>query len=145
MCRCQFFNRASQSYHRAKHRILYAGQDLELLASLREMVKDCYIVRSPSGGVARGLLRSEIEYALLLVDEELPDMSGQAVGVLARELKRREEMPIIILTGVESRDSGARVFCKRQDEAESVARMIMRLLAPPKSNARRLSHEKRLL
>ncbi len=87
-------------------------------------------MRSPSGGVARVFLRGEIEYALLLVDEELPDMTGQALAGLAREIKQRQGVPIIILTREGKRDAGAGVFCERPDEAESVARIIKRLLIP---------------
>jgi DNA-binding response OmpR family regulator len=128
MCRCLDLQIPSQSYHSLTRRILYVGRDLALLASLRELLTDCYIVRSPSGGVACTFMKSEIAYQLFLVDEQLMDMTGLELIRIAREVKHRERTPIIILTRERLRGVGKGVFCERPDNIKMLVRVIKRLL-----------------
>jgi CheY-like chemotaxis protein len=128
MCRCLDLQIPLQSYHSLTNRILYVGRDLALLASLRELLTDCYLVRSPSGGVARTFMKSEIVYHLFLLDEQLMDMTGLELISIAREVKHQERTPIIILTREKLRDVGEGVFCERPDNSKMLARAIKRLL-----------------
>jgi CheY-like chemotaxis protein len=66
------------------HRILYVGQDLILLETLREALEDCRVVRCPGGSGARTLIESRIGYSLLLLDEELPGTTGRDLTDSAR-------------------------------------------------------------
>lgn len=75
---------------------MYAGTDHLLLKSLQDRLTDCRIVRSPSGSVARILMKS-ILYSLLLFDEDLPDMTGKELERYARALPHQEQTPIITI------------------------------------------------
>ena len=72
-------------------RALYVGADLALLASLKDTLEDCRVVRSP-GAVARTLVESKINYSLLLFDAEFAELAD-----FARSLPHREHTPVIIL------------------------------------------------
>ncbi len=54
-------------------------------------------MRAPTGHVAAIFIRSEIKKSLLLVDENLPDMTGLMLADFTRSLKHRASLPIIIL------------------------------------------------
>ena len=79
----------------ASRRILYAGDDTELPASLRDGLSglDCFVVRSPVE-TARTLIRSGIEYSLLLFDET---EAGAELGAYASSLPHREHTPVIMV------------------------------------------------
>jgi hypothetical protein len=128
MCRCLDLQIPLQSYHSLTRRILYVGRDLALLASLRNLLTDCYLVRSPSGGVARTFMRGEIAYQLFLLDEQLMDMTGVELIRIARKVKHRERTPIIILTRGKLRDVGEGVFCQNPNNVKMLVRVIKRLL-----------------
>jgi DNA-binding NtrC family response regulator len=83
----------------ASHRILYAGDDSDLPARLRDALHDldCYVVRSPVE-TARMLIRSEIEYSLLLFDETDEDAELESY---ARLPSHRERTPVIVVKGSE--------------------------------------------
>jgi DNA-binding response OmpR family regulator len=80
----------------SSHRILYVGHDLTLLDFLRDMLRDYRIVRCPSGRLARPLIESEINYALLLFDDKLTDMTGVELEQFARSQKHRKQTPVVI-------------------------------------------------
>ncbi len=109
------------------HRILYAGRDLSLLGFLHDRLDDCFIVRCPSGGDARLFLKSRLDYALLLLDEKLPDTRAPAIARFTRSLPHRQRTPIIILTVGEVRYAGG-VFFERRDELNLLVRVIKRLV-----------------
>jgi hypothetical protein len=79
----------------ASHRILYAGDNTALPASLRNALSglDCFVVYSPVG-IARMFIHSSIEYSLLLFDET---EAGAELEGYARSLSHREQTPIIIV------------------------------------------------
>jgi hypothetical protein len=76
----------------ASRRILYAGDDIFLPTRLKDALHgfDCFVVRSPVE-TARTLIRSEIEYSLLLFDET---DEGAELESYARALSRRERTPL---------------------------------------------------
>jgi DNA-binding response OmpR family regulator len=80
-----------------RHRILYAGNDLALSKRLRDTLRDCQLVRAPSGSVARILIKG-INYSLLLFAHELPDMTGTELMQFTRALPHRERTPIISIS-----------------------------------------------
>jgi DNA-binding response OmpR family regulator len=80
----------------SSHRILYVGTELTLLKFLQDELKDCQIVRCPVGSIARTFIE-RIKYSLLLLDEELPDMTGLELESFTRKLKHRERTPVIIV------------------------------------------------
>jgi hypothetical protein len=62
---------------------------------LQEKLKDCFVVRAPSGYVARTFIAGEINYSVFLFDEELPDSTG--ADLKSFTLKHRECTPIAII------------------------------------------------
>lgn len=83
------------------------------------------MVRAPGGLVARVLIRSEIDYALLLLDEQLPGMKGGALALFARGLRHRKLTPILIV--------------QRAEECGELAGRVRHMLAgePPRKARRR--------
>jgi len=90
---CGFHPIPSRTY---RYHILYAGNDLALLKSLQDGLTDSRIVRSPSGSVARLLMKSTL-YSLLLFDEDLPDVTGKELERYARALPHQEQTPIVMI------------------------------------------------
>src|SRR5579885_861842 len=78
------------SYH-----ILYAGDDDALPALLKDALysRSYFVVRSPVA-IARTLIRSGIEYSLLLFDD---DSSGAELEAYARTLGHREGTPVMLI------------------------------------------------
>jgi hypothetical protein len=83
----------------ASHRILYAGDDTDLPARLRDALHafDCFVVRSPVAST-RMFIRSDIKYSLLLFDET---DAGAELEAYTRSLSHRERTPVIIVKGSE--------------------------------------------
>jgi DNA-binding NtrC family response regulator len=77
-------------------RILYVGHDLSLLKFMQDDLKDCRVVRCPHIGTSCTLIEGEINYSLFVFDEEMPEMSGQALTKLVRKLAHREDTPVVI-------------------------------------------------
>ena len=86
----------------ASHRILYAGDDVTLPGALRDGLKslDCFVVYAPAA-VAPALIRSGIEYSLLLFDETV---AGAELERFARSLPHRERTPFIVVKKSEGSD-----------------------------------------
>jgi CheY-like chemotaxis protein len=101
-----------------QHRILYVGNNYALLKLLHNAFTqiDCRIVRCPTGSISRTLLQSNINYSLLLFDDQLPDTTGLKLKHLARQLPHRQRTPIIIL--------------KKSDEHNPLVETILKTLAP---------------
>ena len=91
----------------ASRRILYAGADLALLASLKGALEDCHVVRSP-GAVARLLVESQINYSLLIFDHESAGLAD-----FARSLPHRQRTPVCILPagGADAVEALTTVLC----------------------------------
>jgi len=74
-------------------RILYAGSNLALLKYLQSKLEDCAVVRSPDSSQAR-LFIENINYSLLLFDEELPDTTGQELTDFTRRLRCKNYLEV---------------------------------------------------
>jgi DNA-binding response OmpR family regulator len=106
---------SAASFHpMPSHRILYVGRDLTLLNFLNSTLKDCFVVRSLGGSDARLLIESNINYSLLLFDDELLDMTGADLAQFARRLAHCEHTPIVIF--------------EKSDNLKSLVDGIVRLL-----------------
>lgn len=83
----------------SKFRLLYLGADLELVAALRKALTkpDYRLVTCSDGGSARLFLESEIPYHLLLIDLAWQGTEGLKLARLARSLRHRKGMPIILV------------------------------------------------
>jgi len=79
----------------ASHRILYAGDDIDLPKHLRDGLGGlgCFVVRSPVL-IARMFIESDIEYSLLLFDKTA---AGAELKGYAGTLAHREHAPVVIV------------------------------------------------
>jgi DNA-binding response OmpR family regulator len=86
---------APSFHHPPANCIFYVGQDLTLLKFLQDVLDDCAVIRCPIGSVARIFIASEINYLLLLFDEQMPDMTVDELAGFVRTLAHREGTPVI--------------------------------------------------
>jgi DNA-binding response OmpR family regulator len=84
----------------SKFRVLYLGTDLELMAAVRQVLTEpeYRLVTCSDHQSAILFLRSEIPYDLLLIDLEWRRNEGLKLARLARSLRHRKRMPIILVT-----------------------------------------------
>jgi CheY-like chemotaxis protein len=87
------------------------------------------------GYVALLLIKSERRYDLILLDNELPNVSGLELTRRARELPHRKHTPIIMLSASECvRDAllaGANLFLRKPQDIGKVVETVAHLLAAP--------------
>lgn len=102
--------------HEPQQRILYAGNDLALLKFLRSAFAPDKraVVRCADAMTARILIESHNRYALLLLDAELPDATGEELAAFARALPHRAHTPLVV---------------RRSEDFGSLAKAIRRRLA----------------
>ena len=79
-------------------KILYAGNDLALPKSLATALNGFQIVRAPDENTSRLFLKHELDYALIVADETLPDGAGLSPALYARSLARYAHTPVVILS-----------------------------------------------
>ena len=120
----------------AAFRILYVGNDLDLIAALRGLLTkpDHKIVSCMDCGSAAFFLKGDPRYALLLFDLDLGSKRVLRLIPLARSLSHRKGLPIIVLsesTGGAAekltRSAGANEVLSRKDLAgitQTVARLL---------------------
>ncbi|HEX8889761.1 MAG TPA: response regulator [Pyrinomonadaceae bacterium] len=98
---------------------------LELEGWAVELVRD--------GAAALQRLQGEMDYDLLILDNELPDMSGLELIRQTRQIPRRQQTPIIMLSASdverEARRAGANEFLRKPEDMSALAETIARLLA----------------
>ena len=82
-----------------KYRLLYLGDDLELIAALRkELAKtDCRVVACSDYGSAILFLKSDIPYQGLLIDWEWRGREGLELARLVHTLKYRSDLTTILV------------------------------------------------
>ena len=84
------------------------------------------------GYVALLLIKSDRRYDLILLDNDLPNVSGLELARRARELPRRKETPIIMLSASEGvRDAllaGVNTFLRKPQDIGKIVETINRLL-----------------
>lgn len=84
------------------------------------------------GGVALLRLASETRYNLLLLDNNLPSVTGLELVRYARTLPHRKEMPIIMFSASEcSRDArmaGVNEFLRKPQDVGKIVGTVARLL-----------------
>lgn len=87
-------------------RILCVDDDISMLNTIEDILINAgYAVSlAKSGSQALDLIRRGIEYQLVLLDVDMPDMDGYETFKRIRELDAAKEIPIIFLTGLDSPD-----------------------------------------
>jgi len=93
--------RQNPSSTETKTRLLYLGNDLKLIAALRQVLAEpvYLLVTCADRETAMLFLKSEIPYEALLVDFEWRKKDGLELARLARKLRHRKRMPILLLAG----------------------------------------------
>ena len=129
----------------SKHRLLYLGTDLELIAAVRRVFKgpDYRLVTCSDHESAVLFLKSEIQYDLMLIDFEWRGMEVLKLARLARSLGHRKQMPIILVGATElssdrkalARKAGVKECVTKTPDMEAVSDAIRHLIE--RSNKRR--------
>jgi DNA-binding response OmpR family regulator len=85
------------------------------------------------GYVTLLLLKGERRYDLLILDHELPNVSGMELARRTRELPHRKQTPIVMLSASECvRDAllaGADTFLRKPQDIGKIVETIARLLS----------------
>ena len=92
---CEFSSHYFKSAANHKYRVLYTGNDLRLLKFLQGRLKACFVVRAPSGYMARAFIAGKTDYSLFLFDAELPDTTGAELECFTHT--RHECTPVVII------------------------------------------------
>jgi DNA-binding response OmpR family regulator len=115
--------------------ILYAEDYEPVRQSVKETLEfeGWRVETCADGYVALLLIKSERRYNLLILDNELPNVSGLELTRRARELSHREGTPIIMLSASECvRDAllaGVNTFLRKPQDIGKIVETIKRLLA----------------
>ena len=84
------------------------------------------------GSEALSLIEGGTHYDLLLLDNELPGVSGLELARRARQLPHRRATPIIIISGgdaeAQARGAGADAFLRKPQDVGLLVETIARLL-----------------
>jgi CheY-like chemotaxis protein len=114
--------------------ILYAEDDRFVAAAVRDLLAaEGYAVECCSdGNAALNRLAGCVRYDLLLLDDDLPGVSGLELTRYARSFPHRRRTPIVMLSagerGDEARRAGADVFLRKPEGASRLVEVIRRLL-----------------
>lgn len=91
-------------------------------------VEDC-----DDGLTALRHIESREQYDLILLDDDLPGLSGIELAARARSLPHRSRTPIIMLSATErrrdAREAGVDVFLKKPEGMASLVETIRQLLS----------------
>lgn len=91
-------------------------------------VEDC-----DDGLTALNRIESQAQYDLLLLDDDLPGLSGVELATHARALRHRSHTPIIMLSATERRSdarvAGVDIFLKKPEGMKSLVETIKQVLS----------------
>lgn len=113
--------------------ILYAEANTVLMLNVTEMLEDegWRVAACPDGLTARAKIEGDTEYDLLLLDSELPEVSGLELARLARKLLHRRHTPIILISttemGREARSVGVNLFMKKTENIYAIVESVLKL------------------
>src|SRR6185295_8598879 len=132
---------ASPRTPESKHRLLYLGADLELIAAVRRVFTepDYRLVTCSDRESAVLFLKSEIQYDLMLIDFDWRGMEVLKLTRLARSLGHRKQMPIILVAAKRlssdrkalARKTGVKECVTKTGDMEAVCDAILRLIGIP--------------
>jgi CheY-like chemotaxis protein/tetratricopeptide (TPR) repeat protein len=90
------------------------------------------VVICAEGATALKVIESNVHYDLLLVDNDLPGISGLELVRQARRLSHRESMPIAMLSAsdcvTEAHRAGANIFLRKPEDIPTLVETIEHLL-----------------
>jgi len=102
---------------------LYLGTDLKFMAALRQLLTepDYRLVACSDQGSAVLFLKSDIPYDLLLIDLEWQGTEGLKLAKLARSLRHRRRMPIILVAATKL-SSDVKTLARKAGVSECVTK-----------------------
>jgi response regulator RpfG family c-di-GMP phosphodiesterase len=122
----------------SKFRLLYLGNDLELIAAMRRVLaeSDYRLVACADRESCILFLKSDIQYHLLLIDLEWQGTEGLELVRLAHSLRHRKSMPTILVTAAKlsrhmsalARDAGVDECLIKTKDMSGLAKAVTRLL-----------------
>jgi two-component system chemotaxis response regulator CheY len=118
----------------AQPSILHVEDNESVAATIQEMASDLdwRIEVCPDGDTALRRLTDNAHYDLLLVDNDLPGLSGLELVRRARKITHRRRTPIIMLSGTDCENeawaAGVDAFLKKPEEMREVTSTILRLI-----------------
>jgi two-component system chemotaxis response regulator CheY len=99
------------------------------------------VITSDDGAMALKMIKGENHYDLLLVDNDLPNVSGLEIVRRARELPHRKDKPIAMLSasdvGAEAWRAGVSAFLRKPEDIKNLVETVNRLLSQGKFTPRR--------
>lgn len=113
--------------------ILYAEDNTVLMLNVTEMLEEegWRVDACLDGTTALEKIESRRDYDLLLLDNNLPGVSGLELVHRARSLAHRQRTPIIILSatevGKEARRAGASIFLEKTENIYMIVEHIVKL------------------
>jgi CheY-like chemotaxis protein len=116
-------------------RILHVEDDALVADAVRETLRGegWRVSTYTDGAAALGEVESDAHYDLMLIDNQLPGVSGLELLARARELEHRQQTPIIMLSATdewrEARRAGASAFLRKPEDMHALTETIARLLA----------------
>ena len=116
-------------------KILYADDDKALRRVVRETLEleGWGVVTCVNGAAALTLIEGRQHFDLLLLDNEMPEVSGLELTRRARALAHRRHTPIIIFSATDCRaealDAGADRFLKKPEGVVLIVEAVALLLA----------------
>jgi CheY-like chemotaxis protein len=114
--------------------ILYVEDDRFVSDAVRDLLEsEGYAVECcADGNAALNRLAGGISYDLLLLDEDLPGVSGLELARYARSIPLYRRTPIVILSAGEHEDAarraGADMFLRKPEGASRLLETVRRLL-----------------
>jgi response regulator RpfG family c-di-GMP phosphodiesterase len=116
-------------------RLLYLGNDLKLIAALRQVLAEPVyrLVTCSDRESAVLFLKSDIPYEVLLIDLEWRGKNGLEVARLARKLRHRTRMPIVLLVGAKlnrrrqtvAAEAGVTTWMLKTEKIEEAIKRVM--------------------
>ncbi len=115
--------------------ILYVEDNQLVLGAVRDALEleGWKVETHENGSTALAAIESRAPYDAIVLDNELPNVSGLELLQRARALAHRQRTPIIMLSAssveLEARRAGATEFLRKPEGVLTVVDVIMRLLA----------------
>jgi CheY-like chemotaxis protein len=120
----------------ARHILILHAEDNQLIANMVKENLDAEgwsVQACADGAEAQRRIASGVRYDLLLLDNELPGVSGMELARDARQLAHRRQTPIVMLSGadcaMQARRAGADEFLRKPEDLSRLVETIARLLA----------------
>jgi two-component system chemotaxis response regulator CheY len=115
--------------------ILYAEDDKIVAEAVTELLEDVgwSVDACSDGNSAKNRIACGFDYELLLLDNDLPGVSGLELARYARSLQPYRYTPIIMLSATDcsadARRAGADLFLRKPEDVARLVEVVRRLLA----------------